>query len=313
MITLLRVIQGFVASAEFTGSAIFLVEHARLGRKAFYGCLTSSAYSTGLILAGLAASFFTASFMPTWGWRLGFAVALIAGLLIFFLRRHVKETPEYRQVNEGEKPSHPFLAAVKESPLAVVGVIGLSWLVSIMTFGTYMFTATYLNNYFNLSLSTATLIITLALAVDAILEPFIAMLADKIGHLIVIRTGMILMMVLSIPIFAALSSGDLRFITGGLVCMSVLIAITYAPMNAYMVSLFPSQYRYSGFGVAFNIGISLFGGTTPLVMMFLIEQTNNFVSPAWYYIIGTVIGLCSLLVCEASRRKVGNCETAVYM
>ena len=174
-----------------------------------------------------------------------------------------------------------------------------------------MFTATYLNNYFNLSLSTATLIITLALTVDAILEPFIAILADKIGHLRVIRVGMILMMVLSLPIFAALSSGDPSLIMAGLILMSVLIAITYAPLNAYMVSLFPSQYRYSGFGVAFNIGISLFGGTTPLVMMFLIEKTNNFVSPAWYYIIGTVIGLCSLVVCEKSRRRVSSLKAVV--
>ncbi len=77
--------------------------------------------------------------------------------------------------------------------------------------------------------------------------------------------------------------------------MSVLIAITYAPLNAYMVSLFPHQYRYSGFGVAFNIGVSLFGGTTPLVMLWLVNKTNNFISPAWYYMFGAIIGLASLM------------------
>lgn len=85
LIILLRLIQGFVASAEFMGSAIFLVEHAKPGQKAFYGSLTSSAYSLGLILAGLTAAFFTASFMPEWAWRLGFAFVLLAGLIVFFL------------------------------------------------------------------------------------------------------------------------------------------------------------------------------------------------------------------------------------
>lgn len=33
--------------------------------------------------------------------------------------------------------------------------------------------------------------------------------------------------------------------------------------NAYMVELFPETCRYSGFGVAFHIGISLFGGKVP--------------------------------------------------
>jgi len=67
-------IQGFVASAEFTGSAIFLIEHAKPHKKAFYGCITSSAYSIGSLFAGLSASFFTSSFMPEWGWRIAFGI-----------------------------------------------------------------------------------------------------------------------------------------------------------------------------------------------------------------------------------------------
>jgi MHS family proline/betaine transporter-like MFS transporter len=84
--------------------------------------------------------------------------------------------------------------------------------------------------------------------------------------------------------------------------MSVLIAITYAPLNAYMVSLFPEEYRYSGFGLAFNVSISLFGGTTPLVMAWLVEQTGSLLAPAGYYVFGTIIGLVSLLVCQAGRQ-----------
>ncbi|HAU1501527.1 TPA: MFS transporter [Legionella pneumophila] len=311
LITLLRVIQGFVASSEFTGSAIFLVEHAKPEKRAFYGCLTSSAYSTGLILAGLAASFFTASFMPDWGWRIGFGLALIAGALIFYLRTYVAETPEYENIVQYDKRRLPFLAALKEAPLAVVGIIGIAWLVSIMTFGTYVFTATYLHSYFHISLGLATLIITLALAVDATLEPFIALLADRIGLLKVIRLGMVAMLFLSIPIFFLLATGNVVLIAIGLVFMSILIAITYAPLNAYMVSLFPHQYRYSGFGVAFNVGISLFGGTTPIVMMWLVNSTSNFISPAWYYMFGAIIGLASIMVCEQGRRRLIRLQSAL--
>lgn len=306
LMTLLRIIQGLVASAEFTGSAIFLVEHAASNRKAFYGCLTSSAYSTGLIVAGLAASLFTASFMPDWAWRLGFACALIGGVLVFYLRMHVSETPEYQRITTYEKPKYPIIAAFKESPHAMIGVVGIAWLVGIMTFGTYVFTATYLHSYFNISLSMATLMITVALAVDALFEPFIALYADKVGHIKVISAGMLLMMLLSIPIFYALSSGDILLIMLGLIGMSILIAITYAPLNAYMVCLFPHQHRFSGFGVSFNVGISIFGGTTPLVLMWLVETTDNFIAPAFYYIIGTMIGLISIMICEAGRKRAGN-------
>lgn len=302
LITLFRVMQGFVASSEFTGSAIFLVEHAKPERRAFFGCLTSSAYSAGMLLAGLCASFFTASFMPSWGWRLGFAVAIIAGVVIFFLRQHVEETPAFQSL-DSNKPRVPFLTAVQEMPLTVIGVIGIALLVSIMTFGTYVFSATYLHSYFNVPLSLGTFIITISLLVDASLEPFIALIADKIGLLKVSATGMIALMIFAIPLFHLLASGNLSLITAGMVSMSVLIAIIYAALNAYMVSLFPSHYRYSGFGVSFNVGISLFGGTTPLFMMWLVSKTGNFIAPAWYYVFGAVIGIFALMICEKSQEK----------
>lgn len=313
LITLLRLIQGFVASAEFTGSAIFLVEHAIPSKKAFYGCLTSSAYSAGLIVAGFVASLLTSSFMPSWGWRFGLAIALIAGILIFYLRMHVAETPAYQKIPQHKKTPLPFLTAVKEAPYAIIGIIGIAWLVSIMTFGTYVFAATYLNSYLHISLNIATLIITLSLAVDAILEPFIALLADRIGLLKIIRIGMFAIFIFIAPIFLLLSTGNITLVTLGMVLISILIAITYAPLNAYMVLLFPYQYRYSGFGVAFNIGISLFGGTTPLVMMWLVHKTGNFISPAWYYMFGASVGLASLLICEYSRKKSMNLGLTLTM
>ena len=304
LITLLRVIQGFVASSEFTGSAVFLVEHAPGTRKAFYGCLTSSAYSTGVIFAGLMASLLTASFMPDWAWRLGFALALIAGTVIFYLRQNVSETPVYQQIHSSDKPRLPFLAAVKSVPYAVVGVIGLGWLIGIMTFGTYVFTASYLHRYFNFSVSLATLIITLALVVDAVVEPFMAIWADRVGHVRVMTIGMVLMLLLSYPVFYCLASGNLAWVTSGMVLMSTLIAMAFAPINAYMVSLFPESCRYSGFGVSFHIGISFFGSITPLVLMWLVNKTGHFTAPAYYYMAGALIGLGSLAICEYGRRGV---------
>lgn len=303
LLVLIRMIQGFVASSEFTGSAIFLVEHAPLNQKAFYGCLTSSAYSMGLILAGLAASFFNASFMPDWAWRISFAIALFAGLLIFYLRVHVAETPGYLQQSKHAIPKTPIMDAFKESFHAMLGVIGIAWLVGILTFGTYIFSITYLNHFFNISLGVASLIVTISLAVDASLEPFVAKLADRIGFLPVIKFGLLCMVLFSIPIFYLLSSGNLSLITTGMIFMSIIIAIICAPLNAYMVSLFPCEHRSSGLGFSFNLGISIFGGTTPLFLMWLLNASNNLISPAWYYVSGAFIGLAALTLCEFGKRK----------
>lgn len=256
IITLLRMIQGFVASSEYVSSSVFLIEHAKTGRKALYGCLTSSAYSLGSMLAGLSASFFTASFMPTWGWRLGFAVALAAGGLIYFLRLRVAETPEYTAIRTSSIPRVPFLAALRNRPWVMLGIFGIGSMIGIITFGTYVFMASYLPGHFSISLSKTVLLITVALAVDALLEPCIALISEKVGYLFVICCGVILMGLAIVPVFSWIAEGSVAHIAEGLVIISVLIAIICAPLNAYMVSLFPQQYRCSGFGFAFNLGVT---------------------------------------------------------
>ena len=301
LMALLRMAQGFVASSEFSSSALFLVEHAPPGKKAFYGSLTSAAYSIGVLLAGLVASVCTASYMPSWGYRLGFALAAVAGIVLFYLRLSVTETPAYQKICAHDKPKVPFIMALRQAPYAVIGVIGLACLIGVMTFGTYVFTAAYLHTYFNLSLSVAALIITFALAVDALVEPCMAIVADRIGHLKMIKFGIGLIILLIFPLFFLLASGHVGLITLSMGLMSLLIAITFAPINAYMVGLFAPEYRHSGFGVSFHIGISLFGATAPLVLMAIVNQTGSFIAPAGYYIFAALIGLGALAICEYGR------------
>jgi len=158
--------------------------------------------------------------------------------------------------------------------------------------------------YFNIPLNVAVLMIVAGLITDAVLEPFIAIIADKTDCLKVIKTGIFILIILIMPVFYLLSSGNLLYITSGLILLSCIIAIICAPLNAYMVSLFPKEFRYSGFGVAFNIGTSLFGGTAPLVMLWLIGITGNVMAPAGYYIAGAIVGLFSLFLCEMSKKEV---------
>lgn len=303
LVTLLRMLQGLVASSEFIGSAVFLVEHAKPQQKALFGSLTSLGYSVGLIMAGLVSSFLTSSFMPKEAWRLGFTFALIGGIIIFYLRAKVSETPEYREVELHQKPKYPFVLAFKEKPYTVIGVLGLTWCVGIFTFGTYVFMGSFLSQYHHLSLSTATSIVTLALAADAIVEPLLAMLADKLGLVSIIRKGLFTALLLVFPLFYLLTFENLGLITLSIIGLSLLIAFFCAPLNAYLVSLFPKEYRYSGLGFSFNLGISILGSPTPLILITLVNTTHNFLSPALYYFWGALIGLGAITLCEFDRKK----------
>lgn len=301
ILALLRMVQGFVASAEFSGSSVFVVEHAPLEHKHFFGCLTSSAYSVGWIMGSLAAAFFTSSFMPTWGWRIAFCMALFSGAAIFYLRYHADETPAFKHAESNQTSSQlPLLSALREMPHNIFAVLGLTLVDGVMSFGTYVFMTSYLHIYRHLPLSQSILFVSMALVVDATLEPLIATFADKYGGWRVLSIGLVMLGFGIIPLFYGISHGNSPFvILPCLLMLSSIIATVYAPMNAFMVSLFPPHFRYSGYGVSYNTGLAIFGGSAPLAMAWLINSTHDLMSPAILYVIASVVGLGAIYISRA--------------
>src|SRR6476661_1779969 len=83
-LTLLRVVQGVSVGGEYTGSMIFLAEHAPPGRRGLMGALGASGATLGILLgsavgAAFAASTSTAT-LDNWGWRIPFLLGLLVGL-----------------------------------------------------------------------------------------------------------------------------------------------------------------------------------------------------------------------------------------
>ena len=55
-----------------------------------------------------------------------------------------------------------------------------------------------------------------------------------------------------------------------------------------MVESFHTEIRYTGLSLGFNIGLAIFGGTCPLIATWLIEITENNLSPAFYLMLAAI-------------------------
>ncbi|MDF1796236.1 MAG: MFS transporter [Coxiellaceae bacterium] len=291
-----RLVQGFVASAEFAGSAIFMVEHAPVHRRCFYSSLTSSSYSVGMTLGAFVCSLLVAPSMPEWAWRLAFAFAALGAVLVLFLRSRVKETDSFLQhcktaqaVKQG-----PLLQAFKHNKRGILCVLGLAWFVGVVTFGSFVYMNTYLVETTSLHLSTVIRYVTYALIFDAVVEPFMAMLADRYGKKNIIWMGSALMLVLLPGIFMMLHFNNGDFVLAALLILSFCIAVAFAPVNALMTLLFEPQYRFSGFATSFNVGISLFGGTAPLVLTAIVHHTHTVWGVVAYFALAIIVGMVAL-------------------
>jgi MFS family permease len=71
-------------------------------------------------------------------------------------------------------------------------------------------------------------------------------------------------------------------IIGILVFLIMIAAMTYGPIAAALVELFPTRIRYSGMSLPYHIGNGWFGGLLPATSFAIVAATGNIYSGLWY-------------------------------
>ncbi len=66
-----------------------------------------------------------------------------------------------------------------------------------------------------------------------------------------------------------------------------------------MVEAFPKHVRCSGLSVGYNLSLSIFGGTVPMVAVALIAETGDRLAPAFYLSLAAVITFAMAVVIKA--------------
>ena len=72
---------------------------------------------------------------------------------------------------------------------------------------------------------------------------------------------------------------------------------------AILPELLPKATRATGFAVSYAIGVSIFGGSTQLVVAKLIDWTGSNIAPAYYVIATSLITVLALLALPETRGR----------
>jgi MHS family proline/betaine transporter-like MFS transporter len=128
-------------------------------------------------------------------------------------------------------------------------------------------------------------------------------LSDKIGRKPVMLSGCVGLLLLSIPALTLIRMGTVAPIFGGMLILGVLLSCFTGAMPSALPALFPTKIRYGALAIGFNVSVSLFGGTTPLVTAWLVSSTGNLMMPAYYLMGASVIGIVSVLALHETARK----------
>ncbi|UVK83148.1 MFS transporter [Pseudomonas sichuanensis] len=89
-----------------------------------------------------------------------------------------------------------------------------------------------------------------------------------------------------------------------IVAMILIATMTYGPLAAVMVELFPTRIRYTSMSLPYHIGNGWFGGFLPTVSFALVVYTGDIFYGLWYPVLITGVSLVVGIFCLKETKDV---------
>ncbi len=298
LLLLARLFQGLSVGGEYGTSATYMSEVAVEGRKGFYASFQYVTLIGGQLLALLTVvilqQILSDEDLHAWGWRIPFALGAVLAIVALYLRRSLDETTDDKTRAHRDAGSLRGLWKHRRAFIMVLGFTAGGSL-SFYTFTTYM--QKYLVNTSGMDARTASMIMTGALFVFMLLQPFIGALSDKIGR----RSSMMifggLATLLTVPILTLLQNVSSSWLAFTLVMSALLITSFYTSISGILkAEMFPPEVRALGVGLSYAVANAIFGGSAEYVALSL-KAAGSETSFFWYVsAMGAVAFAVSLLL-----------------
>ncbi|GAA5171313.1 MFS transporter [Pseudonocardia eucalypti] len=294
LLVVARLVQGFATGGEYGGAAAFIAEYAPDKRRGFYCSFLEFGTTGGFVLAAGLVTALQAGLSPdnmnAWGWRIPFLIAGPLGIVGLYLRSKLEDTPAFQQLEEA--------ASVSESPLRdvlthhwqpIVRCFFLVLFYNVAVYAILFHMPSYLEATLKLPATTALLyILAMMLLIMFVIIP-IGALSDRVGRKPLIVTSAVGLIVLSYPAYLLLGRGTVGGTIAGLAILGVLLVLLLGTMSATLPALFDTDVRYGGFSIGYNLSTSLFGGTAPAIMTYLIVELDDPTLPGIYIAVASLI------------------------
>ena len=305
LLVLLRITQGLCLGGELPGAVIYAVETAH----AKPGILCGMVFLAVNIALMLAISInlgvqviFTSDQVSAFGWRIGFLVGGLLGLLSFVVRRTLAETDEYaRRVSARHREPLAVLfrkhAASVLTGVAAASLVGASSGLFVAHMPAYLQTL----HYDPRKIASAQTLYVTAISGCILVTAY---LGDLLSRRYVFMSGAVLSALFAPFFYVAVTrhqaSLPLLFLMAGVVAS--FANGTYACAIAEM---FPVDVRFSGLATTMNVGLAAPMAIAPLAASILASTTNWAFSPA------LVMVLCATFAFVASFRMKRHRQEAI--
>ncbi|MEA2251656.1 MAG: hypothetical protein QOG70_1898 [Solirubrobacteraceae bacterium] len=311
LLVVLRLLQGLGVGGEWGGSVTLCMEWGNPKRRGFMASWPQVGVPIGLLLSTGAVSLFSrisGSGFESWGWRVPFLLSILLVGVGMWVRLSVLESPLFaREVEAKRVARQPIVEVIKRNPREIL----LSAMLRMSEQAPfYIFTAfvlAYGTKTLGFSKDFITNSVMLAAALSLFSVPFFGHLSDKIGRRRVYLAGAVATLVWAIPYFLLLDSK-----VGALVVLAVVVSLIphdmqYGPQAALIAESFPTNLRYSGAGLGYQLASVVAGGPAPLLATYFLHRWNSSLPIGIYIMACAVLTIIAvILLPEPGRRAIAR-------
>ena len=316
LLCICRVGQGIGLGGEWGGAALVATENAPEGKRAWYGTFPQLGAPIGLFVAN--ATFFLVSYfwgqqaLVEWAWRIPFVSSLALVLVGLYVRLTLHESHVSVEAEEkGKKLKAPVsVVFTKHFKPMVIGTF-----IMVATYSLFYIMTAFAQAYsrtpatlseagypmgLGIPANTFTGLLLMSAIVFAIFISISGLYADKIGRRkwLIWTTVSILIFALCMPLF--LGNGTPASVFAFLVIGMALMGMTFGPMAALLPELFPTEVRYSGASLAYNIA-SIIGATIAAMISLKINALYGLMGVGIYLAINAFLTLLALLASKETK------------
>jgi MHS family proline/betaine transporter-like MFS transporter len=298
LLATLRLLQNFSTGGEFSGTMTYFYEIAPRHLRGLTGSLSFCSSQIGNVISSLEFFFLHRHMSPenlsTWGWRICFIIGGFIGLLGWYLRNSLNESPLFETAKtEGKTSKSPIKEAFSHFKIPMLKAFCLSTLPGCGWYIIFIFSPLYFGRVLGIHPGQQVLINALLLLGSALIMPLFGYLASSPYRKALFITTAVGIMILSLPFyFSAIHFSFAHFIALE-IAMILLLTAQFALLPSLLCELFPVRIRYTGVGVSYNFCIVLFGGSAPAVALALTTEENYLLAPAFILIAAAIISLWS--------------------
>ncbi|MGC9227082.1 MFS transporter [Caldivirga sp.] len=308
-----RLILGIGFGGEWGGGATWVSEvilangYSNLG---FWGGVFQAFATIGIALSSLAFSLSSLlmphQFFYSWGWRILFLIGAAVILVAAVIRHRLIESPLFMDlVKKGGVLRYPAIEVFKRDWVKVL-LLAFAWfyITAVTVVAVLPYSITYVTRVLGLSTlmgMQANSFMLLAYAVSlltggAASTLISGSLSDKHNPLLILVIGSIATGVMSILFYPLLATGNPVVILIAFEAYMVSEYMGFGSLPRLFTLLFPTMYRYSGSGLAYQLGGLLTGLASGLALPVLISTLGY---SAWYAVSALMVSISLVSVASS--------------